>query len=145
MQYASLAVLAVSIGIGFLASSPSPAQVRPRGNIAEGKKLFHDNCSSCHGVDGKGNGSMYDPNAGEASRRIPPADLTVLRARNGGKFPVDYVRASVYSKDLPAAHGTPDMPAWGDVFDNLKSEPQRLEQHLRGLTAYIESIQEPKK
>jgi cytochrome c1 len=37
------------------------------------------------------------------------------------------------------------MPAWGDVFYSLKSTPQRLEERVRDLTAYIESIQKPKK
>ena len=62
-----------------------------------------------------------------------------------GQFPADRVRDSVYSKGLIPAHGTPDMPAWGDVFYTLKSEPKRLEERVRDLTAYIESIQTTKK
>jgi len=61
------------------------------------------------------------------------------------KFPADRVRDSIYSKGSIPAHGTPDMPAWGDVFYSLKSNPQRLEERVRDLTAYIESIQKPKK
>jgi hypothetical protein len=37
------------------------------------------------------------------------------------------------------------MPAWGDVFYSLKSNPKRLEERVRDLTAYIESIQATKK
>ncbi len=33
------------------------------------------------------------------------------------------------------------MPAWGDVFYNLKSDPKLIEARVRNLTAYIESLQ----
>lgn len=150
MNYRRLAIFAVSIGVGFVASAQPPTRTPPRANLAAGKEIFHQNCSVCHGVDAKGynskgSGSMYDPESPDESRRVPPGDLTVLSEHNGGKFPVDRVRDSVYSKDLIRAHGTPEMPAWGHAFDSLKSNPKRLEQRLRDLTAYIESIQEPKK
>jgi hypothetical protein len=60
-------------------------------------------------------------------------------------FPADRVRDAIYFKGSMPAHGTPDMPAWGDVFYSLKSEPKRLEERVRDLTAYIESIQAGKK
>lgn len=152
MHYARLAILAVCIGVGFVASAKQSTGMHPRANIAAGKEFFHQNCSTCHGVDAKGyrsNGSglMYDPNSSDESRRVPPADLTALSENNGGTFPADRVRDSVYSKGLIMipAHGTPDMPAWGHKLDGLKSNPKLLEQRLRDLTAYIESIQEPKK
>ncbi len=150
MHYARLAILAVSMGVGFVASAQPPTRAPTRANIAAGKEFFHQNCSICHGVDAKGyhskgSGLMYDPDSAEAERRVPPGDLTVLSEHNAGKFPADRVRDSVYSKDLIPAHGTPDMRAWGHAFDSLKSNPKLLEQRLRDLTAYIESIQEPKK
>jgi len=37
------------------------------------------------------------------------------------------------------------MPAWGDVFYSLKSDPKLLEKRVRELTAYIGSIQATKK
>lgn len=149
MYYARLAILAVSISIGFVASGQPTTGTRSA-NIAAGKEIFHQNCSICHGMDAKGyrstsSGLMFDPDSADESRRVPPADLTVLSEHNAGTFPVDRVRDSVYSKISIPAHGTPDMPAWGHVFDRLKSNPTRLEQQLRDLTAYIESIQESKK
>lgn len=118
--------------------------------MAAGKALFHQNCSICHGVDAKGylskgSGLMYDPNSADETRRVPPADLTALSEHNAGKFPAERIRESVYNKGAIAAHGTPDMPAWGHAFDSLKYNPKALEQRLRDLTAYIESIQEPTK
>jgi mono/diheme cytochrome c family protein len=121
-----------------------------RADVTAGKTIFYQNCSICHGVDAKGyrsagSGLIYDPNSGEAARRIPPGDLTALSENNAGKFPTERVRDSVFTKGSISAHGVPDMPGWGHAFDDLKSNPKRLEQQLRDLTAYIESIQETKK
>jgi mono/diheme cytochrome c family protein len=145
MRYVRLAILAASIGVGVVAYAQTPAKTSPSANIAAGKELFHQHCSVCHGVDAKGNGSMYDPESAEPSRRVPPADLTVLSEHNGGKFPANRVEDAIYSKGSIPAHGTPKMPAWGDVFYTLKSSPKLLKERVRDLTAYIESIQVTKK
>jgi len=143
MKSICLAVLVGILGFGNMAAFAQGAKAGTKADIAAGKELFHQNCSVCHGEDAKGNGSMYDPESVDESRRIPPADLTTLSARNGGQFPAQRVRDAMYSsKQAFPAHGTPDMPAWGHAFDSLKSNPKRLEESLRNLTAYIESIQD---
>ena len=147
MQYVRFVILAVSIGVGVVASAQTPTKTSPKANLATGGELFHQNCSVCHGVDGKGPGpgSTYDSESIEPAKRVKPANLTILSERNSGKFPADRVRDAVYFKGSIPAHGTPDMPAWGNVFYLLKSNPKRLEEHVRDLTAYIESIQTTKK
>lgn len=147
MRYVKLAILAVNIGVGFVAYAQTPAKTGPKANLAVGGELFHQNCSVCHGVDGKGpgSGSMYDPQSIEPEKRVKPADLTVLSERNSGNFPADRVRDAIYNKDSFPAHGTPEMPAWGNVFYLLKSRPKVLEERVRDLSAYIESIQKTKK
>lgn len=147
MHCAKLVILALGIGVGPVAFAQSPT---PRANLAAGRDLFRQNCSICHGQDAKGylsknSGSMYDPNSADESRRVPPADLTALSEHNAGKFPADRVREALYNKGAIPAHGSPDMPAWGHAFDNLKYNPKRLEQRMRDLTAYIDSIQETSK
>jgi len=145
MRYVKLAILAIGFGVGLSASAQTPTKTSPKANIAAGKELFRDHCSVCHGVDAKGNGSMYDPQSGEPERRVPPANLTVLSEQNAGKFPADRVRDAIYFKGSIPAHGTPEMPAWGNVFYLLKSRPNVLEERVRDLTAYIESVQTTKK
>jgi mono/diheme cytochrome c family protein len=139
-----MAVLAACLAPTLLLAV-NPAHLYPQSAPAtaqqKGKALFNQNCSICHGVDAKGNGSMYDPESAEESRRVPPADLTSLRAHNGGKFPADRVREAMYSTGLVSAYVAPRMPAWGHVFDNLKADPGRLSASLYNVTAYIESIQ----
>jgi hypothetical protein len=140
MNNTRLAALTFSIGIGFVAHAQQTPKTRLQVN-ATGKELFHQYCSVCHGVDAKGNGSLYDSRSADKSVRVPPADLTLLSQRNAGKFPTARVREAIYSKGPIPAHGTPDMPTWGDVFSNLKSDPKLIETRVRNLTAYIESLQ----
>jgi mono/diheme cytochrome c family protein len=145
MRNVKLSILIVSIGVGSVAFAQTRSKTGPQSNIGAGRELFHQHCSVCHGEDAKGKGSMYDPESAEPSRRVPPADLTVLTEQNAGKFPADRVRNAIYNKDSIPAHGTPDMPAWGNVFYLLKSRPKILEERVRDLTAYIASIQTIKK
>ena len=116
MNSTKLAALTFSIGIGFVAHAQQTPKTRLQVNVAAGKELFRQYCSVCHGLDAKGNGSLYDANSADKSVRVPPADLTLLSQRNAGKFPGARVRDAIYSKGPIPAHGTPDMPAWGDVF-----------------------------
>lgn len=139
MRHTRLAIFTFSIGVAFAAYASG--QSKTRANLTAGKELFRQHCSSCHGLDAKGLGSMYDPNSAEKSRRVRPADLTVMSQQNAGKFPEDRVREAIYNKKPVPGHGTPDMPAWGDVFYNQKSNQKRLEARVRDLSAYIESLQ----
>jgi|SRR6185295_2935155 len=137
MRYIRLGILTFSLGVVFTAY----ASAQSRANLTAGKELYRQHCSTCHGADGKGSGSMYDPNSADKSRRVPPADLTILSQRNAGKFPDDRVRNAIYNKKAIPGHGTPNMPAWGDVFYNQKSDQKALEARVRDLTGYIESLQ----
>ena len=71
-----------------------------------GKREFESNCAVCHGVLGRGDGSVV-----ELLRRAPP-DLTQLSKRNGGVFPIDRVYQTIEGGTV-AAHGTREMPIWG--------------------------------
>ena len=61
MNYTRLTVIMFAISIGFVGYAQQATKTRPQVNAA-GKELFHQYCSVCHGVDGKGNGSLYDAN-----------------------------------------------------------------------------------
>jgi len=147
MRYVRLVILSVGFSVGLVASAQTPTKTAPKVNLAAGGELFHQNCSVCHGLDGKGPGpgSTYDPESPEPQKRVKPANLTILSEQNAGKFPADRVRDAIYFKGLIPAHGTPEMPAWGNAFYLLKSRPKVLEERVRDLTAYIESIQTTRK
>ena len=146
MRYLNFGLIAVAVsvvGLGITASAQQPTKTGSKANIVAGKELFLERCSLCHGVKADGNGSSYDPDSAEPSKRVPPADLTVLSKRNAGTFPTNRVRNAIFNKGSIPAHGTPEMPAWGNVFYDLKSRPQVYEERVRDLTAFIESVQGP--
>jgi hypothetical protein len=42
-------------------------------------------------------------------------------------------------REVPAAHGSPDMPIWGDVFAKLHSSDPSL--RISNLVGYLETLQ----
>ena len=102
-----------------------------------GRDTFEFYCASCHGRDGTGDGPIA------SSLRIPPADLTTLAARSGGRFSRELVREFVThdgQTDAPA-HGSSDMPIWGPIFRTLETSDQMVETRIQNLIEYVESIQ----
>ncbi len=85
------------------------AQSAPSQRVDFGQQEFQARCASCHGRDGKGNGPIAD-----LLRKSPP-DLTLLSRGNGGIFPMSRVYDSIVGDDVKA-HGSRDMPVWGQVY-----------------------------
>jgi len=103
---------------------------------SSGKEMFSEYCAVCHGTAGKGDG----PAAAVLSRR--PADLTRLTQKNNGTFPELQIRSSIKGDDVVAAHGTRDMPAWGELLRSLRPDDPGVAQiRVFALERYIESLQ----
>jgi mono/diheme cytochrome c family protein len=103
-----------------------------------GRDSFEFYCASCHGKTGKGDG----PTAPALKTR--PTDLASLARRNGGAFPKDRVLAIVTGTERPvAAHGSTDMPVWGQIFRGLDPSEPRVKQRIENVVAYVEALQEP--
>ena len=73
-------------------------------------EMYTAYCAVCHGVDGKGNGPAAE------ALKVRPSDLTALAKKNGGKYPSDHVTTAIRGDLRLAAHGTKEMPVWGDLF-----------------------------
>ena len=73
-----------------------------------GKAEFQSSCASCHGADGKGKGSVSE------QLKVPPPDLTILTKKNNGVFPTNAVYETIYGSKAIPAHGTREMPIWGN-------------------------------
>jgi mono/diheme cytochrome c family protein len=110
-----------------------------------GKQEFTENCASCHGVDGKGNGPL-----GNLLQRSPP-DLTQLAKNNKGVLPINRLYEVIDGVGVPS-HGTHDMPVWGWEYrvenaQNLREARGRYDEAamVRGriltLLEYISRIQ----
>lgn len=105
---------------------------------------FRNSCASCHGVDGKGAGFLT-----RLFKGIDPGDLTQIAKNNGGVFPIDDVFQVIDGRQEVAAHGTREMPVWGDRYmprcrDECDPDEERLHARARilELVYYLQSIQE---
>lgn len=105
-----------------------------------GADHFQRYCASCHGLDARG--------AGPAARalRTPPADLTRIAARRGGRFPDAEIATYIDGRFELPAHGTRDMPVWGERFQERFAPDTQPDEIVRGrlmvLVEYLKSIQE---
>jgi mono/diheme cytochrome c family protein len=103
---------------------------------ASGQVMFKTYCAACHGVDGKGDGP-----AGPALKK-QPANLTDLTERNGGKFPDLKVFNTIKGDSDMPAHGSRDMPVWGNLFPSIsRGNPAEVQMRIANLTDYIKSLQ----
>jgi hypothetical protein len=73
--------------------------------------------------------------------KATPADLTRISARNGGKFPTPKVRRYIEGLDEIAAHGSRDMPVWGQALRGVPGGQAGVQLRIEALTRYLESIQ----
>lgn len=108
---------------------------------SDGAAFFAENCVSCHGRSGKGDGPLASglPKA--------PTDLTTLSQRNGGVFPTAEALSYIYG-DPEQGHLARVMPQFGGAMsddlvpldvDGVMTPTPRA---LAGLFAYLESIQQ---
>jgi mono/diheme cytochrome c family protein len=104
-------------------------------NVTNGAELYRMYCATCHGLDGKGKGPAAD-----AMKRRPP-DLTSISRRNNGRFPDFRVTHIIDGYEVIAAHGSREMPIWGDFFHDMKRDDALLKLREHNLTEYIRSIQ----
>ncbi|WP_412506512.1 c-type cytochrome [Roseovarius sp. SYSU LYC5161] len=106
-----------------------------------GKDEYMNNCASCHGETGAGDGPLADL----MTVKVPP--LTGLTAANDGVFPMLDVIHTIDGRQGIRGHGYP-MPVWGDRFTGQvdNAGPYGSEVIVRGrvlsLAYYLESIQD---
>jgi mono/diheme cytochrome c family protein len=104
--------------------------------VPSGEHLYRQFCAACHGADAKGHGPAAD------SLKRPPADLTTLAQRHGGKFPYDYVSNLLLFGPGITAHGSAAMPTWGPIFLYLdKHNEAAAQQRIKNLRNYLASLQ----
>lgn len=75
-----------------------------------GQREYRNSCAVCHGTGGKGDGSY----GYIIEKRMP--DLTMLAKNNGGIFPLERVYETIDGSATVKAHGTKEMPIWGDRY-----------------------------
>jgi mono/diheme cytochrome c family protein len=136
-----MAILVLSASAMMVAQQPAPKKTIDRvpiapTSMASGEEMYMAYCAACHGKEGRGDG----PAASEF--KTAPSNLTLLSAKNNGKFPELDV-ASVLQwgpKTTTKAHGSKDMPVWGTLFSSLGDQAQ-TKHRIYNLTKYVESLQ----
>ncbi len=84
---------------------------RSAGQRSIGAQEYLNACASCHGPGGKGDGPVA------STLKRAPADLTKLSEANNGVFPLERTFQVIDGRLEVAAHGTRDMPLWGELFN----------------------------
>lgn len=104
-----------------------------------GKDMYVQYCSSCHGRDGRGDGTV----SGFLKLKVP--DLTILRKANKGVFPTDLVIVAIDGRRTIRGHGDPKMPVWGEIFSREAKDPKTTEvvtlQREKLIADYVATLQ----
>jgi mono/diheme cytochrome c family protein len=102
----------------------------------QGPALYEAYCAVCHGKDGKGTGPMAK------SLKSNTPDLTRIAARSGGKFPLNRIQRIISGEEqLPAGHGTREMPVWGPIFSQIAWDQDLGRIRVYNLAKHIEQFQ----
>jgi len=133
----ALATIVIALA---LLGAGGPEANNPSGVLIEaGRADFLRYCASCHGVDAQGKGPVAE------TLRTPPADLTKIAKRHGGKLPAGDIAAFIDGRTMVSAHGTREMPVWGRILGEKIAEGTTEDEVARGridaLVAYLISIQ----
>ena len=111
---------------------------------ALGAEEFTDRCAICHGETGDGSGVVGELFAQK------PKNLRILARENGGTFPLDTVIRAIDGRETISAHGTSEMPIWGeylmvDTLEDRGINPKDARSIVNGriltLTHYIQMLQ----
>ena len=141
VKSAALGALLLTLGACNGARQLDPTNINVMPDETDGAAFFAQNCASCHGSAGRGDG----PRAKTLLQA--PTDLTQLSTRNGGEYPAARTLSYIYG-DPEKSHLARVMPEFsGEMSEDLvpveidgvftPTPPQ-----LAGLLAYLESIQE---
>lgn len=131
--------LALVAGCQMDGTSGGPAHRMPDAN--DGKAIYLEYCSACHGDTGVGDGPMA------RAMSKPPKNLTLLSVRHNDKFPKAKVMSIVDGYARSDLSG-PGMPQFGELlagdlvpFDSGDGLPTPTPRRLVALVEYLENIQ----
>jgi mono/diheme cytochrome c family protein len=122
-------------GLGLSAQTIKPVPIQPT-TPTSGKAMYAEYCAVCHGPTGKGDG----PAAAALKKR--PSDLTLIKQANHGTFPDKKVANTIRGDLNLPAHGSKEMPIWGNLFKSIGNE-STVDLRISNLTDYVKSLQAP--
>jgi mono/diheme cytochrome c family protein len=129
-----LIVQGLVLGLVFMGQSMAYAA-----DANQGKEMYLQYCSSCHGQDGRGDGSV------SAFLKVKVPDLTVLKKKNKGIYPLDAVILAIDGRRKLRSHGDPKMPVWGESFSREVKDPKSAEVAVgareKAIAEYVATLQ----
>jgi len=136
-QSKRFAILVLMMVVGLAAAAQKIKRVPATYTTpVSGKEMYMNQCAACHGADAKGDGPAAP------ALKTPPTDLTTMAKKNNGKFPANHVYSSIVGDLNVPAHGTAEMPMWGNVYRSMsKGHESEVQQRISNLTRYIQSLQ----
>lgn len=110
--------------------------------FAAGRAAYLQYCASCHGPGARGDGPVADV------LDTPPPDLTRLALRYGQPLPLERLASTIDGRDEVRAHGTRQMPVWGEKLYAGPAPPSEAREKARRGTIelillFLQSIQAP--
>ncbi len=124
-------------------SKPMPAKTdeMPTNLLAlpanSGPEMYRWLCAGCHGAEGKGDGPAL------SSLKSMPTDLTQLTKTHKGQFPSLHLTNMLDKDPGTPAHGSKDMPIWGESFRGSGEDPAVLRLRIRNLVDHLKKLQVP--
>ena len=100
----------IALGAALFVSRPA---LSPDNDVRNGHRYFFRYCASCHGLEGLGDGPV-------AQQPVHAADsLRKLSDKYGIPLPAHRIDELIDGRDTPRAHGTHEMPVWGERLYEL--------------------------
>ncbi len=134
------ALPAIKVAMILLVLASASARARDFSSYT-GAELYKRFCSSCHGEQARGDGTVAK------SFKIEVPDLTRIAHRHGGVFPAEQIRKIIDGRKTLPPHGSREMPVWGYEFqlENQNSgypdAQHRTDDLIGRLTEYLRTIQ----
>jgi mono/diheme cytochrome c family protein len=104
--------------------------------IESGQRLFNQKCAICHGMEGKGDGTLG------LQLKNQPADLSQLSKLNAGTFPFWQIYGKIDGREDVGAHGPGDMPVWGTDDQYVGTAGRLAKGQILEIVFFLQSIQE---
>lgn len=104
--------------------------------IESGQRLFNQKCAICHGMEGKGDGTLG------LQLKNQPADLSQLSKLNAGTFPFWQIYGKIDGRENVGAHGPGDMPVWGTDDQYVGTAGRLAKGQILEIVFFLQSIQE---
>jgi mono/diheme cytochrome c family protein len=133
-----LKVAASMLSLAAIVSASQPA-LSANDDVTEGHHYFVQYCASCHGQDGLADG----PVAKSLLRQ--PANLRTLGDKYGMPLPAHRIAQLIDGRDTIRAHGTRDMPVWGERLYEVgqgKKGETGIGDVIAKIIAYLGTIQD---